>query len=83
LFLVHLRGYLGLQQFLDPWLVLILLCRVTVTLDTTPPVLGIGDHRARRDAERLAALSALYQLHDTGLVCVVNFKPFNYSNGHT
>ncbi|KAG2154843.1 P-loop containing nucleoside triphosphate hydrolase protein [Suillus clintonianus] len=40
--------------------------RATVTLDTTPPLLGIGDHRVRRDAERLAALSALYQLHDTG-----------------
>lgn len=40
--------------------------RVTVSLDTTPPVLGIGDHRVRRDAERLAALSALYQLHDSG-----------------
>ncbi|KAG0708857.1 P-loop containing nucleoside triphosphate hydrolase protein [Suillus ampliporus] len=41
---------------------------VTVTLDTTPVVLGIGDHRVKRDAERLAALSALYQLHDTGLL---------------
>ena len=42
---------------------------MTVALDTTPPVLGVGDHRSKRDAERLAALSALYQLYDSGLVC--------------
>jgi small subunit ribosomal protein S24e len=53
-----------------------------VTLDTTPPVLGIGDHTAKRDAERLAALSALYQLHDTGLVRIANVEPFNHSNDH-
>ncbi|KAG0702542.1 hypothetical protein DFH29DRAFT_920804 [Suillus ampliporus] len=41
--------------------------RVIVTLDTAPPVRGIGDHRVRREAEKLAGLSAVYQLHDTGL----------------
>ncbi|KAG1881654.1 P-loop containing nucleoside triphosphate hydrolase protein [Suillus tomentosus] len=54
--------------------------RVTVALDTTPPVLGIGDHRVRRDAERLAALSALYQLHDTGQVRLDKPKPSVSSN---
>ncbi|KAH7930973.1 P-loop containing nucleoside triphosphate hydrolase protein [Leucogyrophana mollusca] len=40
--------------------------RVTLTLNTTPPIAAIGDHTDRKTAERLCALSAIYQLHDSG-----------------
>ncbi|KAH7920668.1 hypothetical protein BV22DRAFT_1132886 [Leucogyrophana mollusca] len=40
--------------------------RVTLTLYTTPPIVATGDHTDKKAAERLCALSAIYQLHDSG-----------------
>ncbi|KAH7911206.1 hypothetical protein BJ138DRAFT_1086089 [Hygrophoropsis aurantiaca] len=42
------------------------LTRVTLTLNTSPPISAIGDHTDRKAAERLCALSAIYQLHNAG-----------------
>lgn len=41
----------------------------SLLLDTVPQITAIGDHADKKAAERLCALSALYQLHDLGLVC--------------
>lgn len=42
--------------------------RVTVNIPIEPPVIGIGDHPEKKQAERLAALSGVYQLHEMGIV---------------
>jgi small subunit ribosomal protein S24e len=42
-------------------------------LDTAPQITAIGDHTDKKSAERLCALSALYQLHDRGLVRTLPF----------
>ncbi|KAG6857567.1 hypothetical protein H0H87_000166 [Tephrocybe sp. NHM501043] len=42
--------------------------RTTATLHLESPITGTGDHPSRKDSERLAALSAVYQLHALGLV---------------
>ncbi|KIJ68453.1 hypothetical protein HYDPIDRAFT_124983 [Hydnomerulius pinastri MD-312] len=42
--------------------------RCTVVLETSPQIVGIGDHTEKKAAERLSALHALYQLHDSGLL---------------
>ena len=47
---------------------LISLKRSTVTLELDPPIVGEGDAPAKKDSERLAALSAVYQLARRGLV---------------
>jgi small subunit ribosomal protein S24e len=43
--------------------------RTTVFLDIDPPVFGVGDHVNKKDSISLAALSALYQLHELKIVC--------------
>ncbi|TFY79151.1 hypothetical protein EWM64_g4864 [Hericium alpestre] len=42
--------------------------RSTVQAEEDPLVIGIGDASSRKEAERLAALSAIYQLHAHGLL---------------
>jgi len=42
--------------------------RATVNIPIEPPVIGIGDHPERKQAEKLAALSGVYQLHEMGIV---------------
>ncbi|KIK93741.1 hypothetical protein PAXRUDRAFT_12465 [Paxillus rubicundulus Ve08.2h10] len=42
--------------------------RCTLVLNTSPQIVGIGDHTDKKAAERLCALSTLYQLHDKGLL---------------
>ncbi|KAF9229282.1 P-loop containing nucleoside triphosphate hydrolase protein [Gyrodon lividus] len=42
--------------------------RCTLALDTSPQIVGIGDHTDKKTAERLCALSTLYQLHDNALL---------------
>ncbi|KAF8640497.1 hypothetical protein AX17_000159 [Amanita inopinata Kibby_2008] len=42
--------------------------RTTVTVHLPVPVIGIGDHLTKKESERLAALSAVYQLHLDGLL---------------
>jgi hypothetical protein len=39
-----------------------------VIIPIEPPVIGIGDHPEKKQAERLAALAGVYQLHDMGVV---------------
>lgn len=42
--------------------------RCTATIDLEVPIIGIGDHAEKKQAEKLAALSAVYQLHGLGVV---------------
>lgn len=42
--------------------------RTTVTVSIEPPVTGIADHPDKRQSEKLAMLSAVYQLHSSALV---------------
>ncbi len=42
--------------------------RTTVKIDIQPPIIGVGDHAEKRESIHLAALSALYQLHELDLV---------------
>jgi len=44
------------------------LSRTTVKIDIQPPIVGVGDHAEKREAIHLAALSAVYQLHEQDLV---------------
>lgn len=46
--------------------------RVTVAVndETGSQIVGTGDHPSRKEAEKLAALCALYQLDAKGLVCI-------------
>jgi hypothetical protein len=56
--------------------------RSTVTLDIDPPLVGIGDHADKKTSVTLAALSAVYQLQELGIVSTINFifhNPFNSS----
>ena len=52
--------------------------RVTVTLqpneDMPEPIVAYGDAPARKDAEKLAALNALYQLDTRELVCILDMS---------
>ncbi|KAF9459916.1 P-loop containing nucleoside triphosphate hydrolase protein [Collybia nuda] len=40
----------------------------SVTINLEVPIIGVGDHNEKKQAERLAALSAVYQLHELGLL---------------
>lgn len=42
--------------------------RATVNIPIEPPVIGVGDHTEKKQAERLAALSGVYQLHEMGVL---------------
>lgn len=44
------------------------LSRTTVRIDIQPPIVGVGDHAEKRESCYLAALSAVYQLHERDLV---------------
>ena len=37
-------------------------------MDIDPPIVGVGDHQDKKRSTHLAALSAVYQLHDLGIV---------------
>jgi hypothetical protein len=43
--------------------------RTTVTVDLPTPIVGVGDHGNKKESEKVAALSAVYQLHESGMVC--------------
>jgi dsRNA-specific ribonuclease len=47
----------------------VLTCRVTVSGDPQRGIVGVGDHANKKEAEKLAALSAVLQLASAGLVC--------------
>ncbi|KAG8219813.1 hypothetical protein J3R82DRAFT_786 [Butyriboletus roseoflavus] len=47
----------------------------SLLLDTDPKIVAIGDHADRKSAQRLCALSALFQLHHRGLVCTFHPSP--------
>ncbi|EGN93737.1 hypothetical protein SERLA73DRAFT_115779 [Serpula lacrymans var. lacrymans S7.3] len=49
--------------------------RTSLTLETDPPIVAIGDDTEKKLSERLAALSALYQLHDQGFVRIYSPVP--------
>ncbi|PPQ80799.1 hypothetical protein CVT25_001924 [Psilocybe cyanescens] len=40
----------------------------TVKLDIEPPIVGIGDHKDKKQSSTLAALSAVYQLQELGIL---------------
>ncbi|KXN90025.1 putative ATP-dependent RNA helicase DHX36 [Leucoagaricus sp. SymC.cos] len=42
--------------------------RVTVNIPIEPPVIGVGDHPEKKQAERLAALAGVYQLQEMGVL---------------
>lgn len=42
--------------------------RTTVIVEIEPPVIGVGDHPEKKQSEKLAALSAVYQLQQSGVV---------------
>jgi hypothetical protein len=39
-----------------------------VTLPVTPEIKAVGDHVSKKEAEKLAALAAVLELHGQGLV---------------
>jgi len=43
---------------------------VTVVVDPEVGVIGVGDHLKKKDAEKLAAISALLQLRTAGVVSI-------------
>jgi hypothetical protein len=45
--------------------------RVSIVLDAYRGVVGVGDSPSRAEGEKLAALSALYQLVATGMVSLL------------
>jgi len=49
--------------------------RTTATLNLEPLVSGVGDSTEKKESERLAALSIVYQLHSQGIVCHSNLFP--------
>jgi small subunit ribosomal protein S24e len=53
--------------------------RTTVFLDIDPPIFGVGDHTDKKESINLAALAALYQLHELNLVCYICI-PIIHSN---
>jgi hypothetical protein len=46
-----------------------LILRVTVLADPQLGIVGVGDAPAAKEAEKLAALSAILQLQAAGIVC--------------
>lgn len=42
--------------------------RTTATVEMEPPVIGVGDHPEKKQSEKLAALSAVYQLQQLGVL---------------
>ncbi|KAF8959706.1 hypothetical protein BDZ97DRAFT_1836550 [Flammula alnicola] len=42
--------------------------RTTVQIDVEPPIIGIGDHPVKKQSTSLAALSAVYQLQELGIL---------------
>jgi hypothetical protein len=54
--------------------------RSTVTLDIDPPLVGIGDHADKKTSVTLAALSAVYQLQELGIVSTISFIFHNLFN---
>jgi hypothetical protein len=49
--------------------------RATVVVDGEGGVIGVGDHAIKKEAEKLAALSAVVQLCAAGLVSFVFESP--------
>jgi small subunit ribosomal protein S24e len=47
-------------------------CRVTVAVDRDHGIIGVGDDPTRKEAEKLAALDAVFQLARAGLVSDVH-----------
>ncbi|PFH54478.1 hypothetical protein AMATHDRAFT_72275 [Amanita thiersii Skay4041] len=44
------------------------LWRTIATVELDHPVIGVGDHPNKKESERLAALSVVYQLHSMGIL---------------
>lgn len=42
-----------------------------MTIPIEPPVVGVGDHPDKKQAEKLAALAGVYQLQEMGVVCLL------------
>lgn len=42
---------------------------ISTKIDTAPEIVAIGDSPVRKEAEKLAALAAVYELHGRGMVC--------------
>jgi hypothetical protein len=40
-----------------------------MTVDVQPLIQGVGDSPTKKEAEELAALSAIFQLYEKGFVC--------------
>jgi hypothetical protein len=53
--------------------------RATVTVNIEPSIVGVGDNPEKKQAEKLAALSAVYQLHELGLVSFPFIAAFRIS----
>lgn len=43
-------------------------------IDASPEIVAIGDNPIRKEAEKLAALAAVYELHGRGMVCGLCFQ---------
>lgn len=54
--------------------------RVTVLVDETNGITGIGDAPTPKDAEKLAALSGVLQLQAAGLVSLLHWNPADNSS---
>lgn len=47
---------------------------VLTQVDAAPEVVAIGDKSVRKEAEKLAALAAIYELHGRGMVCGLRLR---------
>ena len=47
---------------------------ISTKIDTPPEVVAIGHNPVRKEAEKLAALAAVYELHGRGMVCGLCFQ---------
>jgi small subunit ribosomal protein S24e len=54
--------------------------RTTVIVEADITIVGVGDSASKKDSEKLAALSAVYQLHEAGMVCCMFDQSYSHSN---
>lgn len=53
-----------------------------MTVSINPVIIGIGDHTTKKESEKLAALAAVYQLQELGLVRVLFSNAEVHSHSH-
>jgi hypothetical protein len=67
----RLRGWRCVSYFCSPCVRALTSSRTNVVVDAGTRIIGVGDHANKKDSEKLAALSAVYQLYESGMVCYI------------